>query len=94
MILPSYLFWDIDEKSLDFNEHARFIIQRVIQKGSLKEWRLIKSFYGIEKIKQEILMMRHLDVKTLHFFSTYFEIDKNKFRCFSIQPSNHGHFNY
>lgn len=34
MTLPSYLFWDIDLNSLDYAKNARFIIQRVIQKGS------------------------------------------------------------
>ena len=94
MTLPNYLFWDIELNSLDFKKNARFIIQRVIQKGSLKDWISIKEFYGIDFIKQEILMIRDLDLKTLQFFSTYFGIDKNNFRCFSIQQSNHKHFNY
>ncbi len=94
MDLPNYLFWDIDLTSLDFKKNARFIIQRVIQKGSLNEWRSIKEFYGIDFIKQEILMMRNLDIKTLQFFSTYFGIDKINFRCSSIQQSTHQHFNF
>jgi len=92
--LPNYLFWDIDLNSLDFKKNTRFVIQRVIQKGSLREWSTIKEFYGIKLIKQEILMIRDLDLKTLNFFSTYFGIDKNKFRCSSIQQSTHKHFNY
>ena len=94
MILPSYLFWDIDIKSVDFSKNARFIIQRVIQKGSLKEWKVIKNFYGIDFIKKEILLMRDLDPKTLNFFSTYFGLNKNNFRCFTIQQSTPKHFNY
>ena len=94
MNLPSYLFWDIDLKSIDFTENARFIIQRVIQKGSLKDWINIKKFYGLEMIKREILLIRDLDSKTLNFFSTYFGITENNFRCFSIQQSIPKHFNY
>ncbi len=91
MTLPDYLFWDIELSSLDFKKNARFVIQRVIQKGSLEDWITIKDFYGIDFIKQEILLMRNIDAKTLNFFSTYFGIEKNKFRCFTIQQSQPKH---
>ena len=87
MKLPSYLFWDVDQSTIDLKKNARFVIQRVIQRGSLKEWSSIKAFYGIDVVKKEILAMRSLDKKTLNFFSTYFNLHKNTFRCFSIQQS-------
>lgn len=93
MNLPNYLFWDIDPNSLDYTRNARYIIQRVIQKGSVKDWIVIKEFYGLDFIKQEILLMRDLDAKTLNFFSVYFGINKNEFRCYTIQQSIPGHFN-
>lgn len=92
--LPDSIFWDIDPKTLDYEKHARFIIQRVIQKGSLKDWATIKSYYGLEFIKGEILLMRHLDPKTLNFFSTYFGIDKENFRCYIMQESVPEHYKY
>jgi len=94
MNLPTYLFWDIDINSLDFQKNARYIIQRVIQRGSLQDWKTIRNFYGIDLIKKEILLMKNLDSKTLNFFSIYFGINKEDFRCFSIQQSTQKHFNY
>lgn len=94
MTLPNYLFWDIDLNSLDFIKNARFIIHRIIQKGSIKDWITIKQFYGLDFIKDEILLIRDLDSKTLNFFSTYFDINKTNFRCFTIQQSIPKHFNY
>lgn len=85
MELPNHLFWDIDIDSLDFDKNARFIIQRVILKGTVKDWVVIKKFYGLDFIKNEILQIRDLDPKTLNFFSTYFNIKKSEFRCFIIQ---------
>lgn len=93
MILPNYLFWDIDISTLDFEKNARFIIKRVIQKGSLKEWKIIKDFYSLDFIKNEILLIRDLDPKTFTFFSTYFGLNKNNFRCYTTQQSNPRHFN-
>jgi len=94
MNLPAYLFWDVDINTINFDENARFVIQRVIQRGSIKDWMTIKGFYGIEQIKKEVLLMRSLDSKTLNFFSIYFDINKENFRCFSIQQSPHQHFSY
>jgi len=94
MDLPNYLFWDTDVKSIDYDKNARFIIQRVIQRGSLENWVYIKKHYGLDFIKKEILLMRDLDPKTLNFFSIYFGIERKYFRCYSIQQSNQKHFNY
>ena len=94
MNLPGYLFWDTDINTIDYNKNARFIIQRVIQRGSIDDWLMIKKYYGIDMIKNEIVLMRDLDPKTLNFFSTYFGINKNNFRCYSIQRSIPQHFNY
>jgi hypothetical protein len=94
MNLPDRLFWDIDITSVDTNKNARFIIQRVIQKGSIQDWTVIKEFYGLDYIKCEILMMRSLDPKTLNFFSTCFDIDKKNFRCYSTQQLIPPHYSF
>ena len=49
--LPEHLFWDTELSSVDLNKNARFIIQRVIERGSIADWKIIKEFYGIELIK-------------------------------------------
>ena len=87
MNLPKKIFWDTDMNVIDFKAHARFVIQRVIQKGALKDWTTIKKYYGLDFIKQEILLMRNLDTKTLNFFSVYFGLPKTQFRCYTIQQS-------
>lgn len=94
MNLPNYLFWDVERKSIDFQKHKRFVIQRVIQKGTVTDWITIKDFYGLTCLKQEILAIRSLDNKTLTFFSTYFSIPKNQFRCYNMQQSIPKHYDY
>jgi len=94
MNISNRLFWDVDVETLDFSKNARFIIQRVIQRGTLEDWVAIKDYYGIDFIRKEITQMRSLDMKTFNFFSTYFELPKKEFKCFSTKQSNRGHFNY
>lgn len=80
--LSSYLFWDVDQSTLDVERSAAYIIERVLEYGQLEDWRLIKQIYGLENIKNIALNIRSLDDVTLHFLSVYFKIKKENFRCY------------
>ncbi|MCH8318384.1 MAG: 1-acyl-sn-glycerol-3-phosphate acyltransferase, partial [Bacteroidetes bacterium] len=54
----------------------------------------IKKFYGLQKIKKEIISMRYLDKKTLNFFSIYFDVPKTKFRCYTMKQLFPAHWDY
>ncbi len=81
MELNKALFWDVQIDSLDIETHARFIIERVVSKGNLADWNLLKKIYGKKRIKQEALGIRSLDKKTVSFLSAYFDVEKSAFRC-------------
>jgi len=86
MNLNKALFWDTDINKIDFNKNARSIIERVVSRGTLKDWFEIKNYYGLEKIKKEVTQIRFLDKITLNFLSKYFQIPKTKFRCYNTKP--------
>lgn len=90
MKFDKVLFWDIDMAKLDFEKNARQIIERALMYGDLKDWFEIKNYYGIERLKKEVLKIRCLDKKTLNFCSMYFEIPLEQFRCYNsvIKPNN------
>nr|MBF0223509.1 hypothetical protein [Desulfobulbaceae bacterium] len=75
------LFWDVAIESIDVELHARFIIERVVGRGNLHDWKLLKKVYGKKKIKNEVTKIRNLDAKTLSFLSAYFSVEKTSFRC-------------
>lgn len=77
-----HLFWDVDTNSFDFEQYKNFFIQRVLEYGNIKDWRLIKKLYGMEAIKQASLQARSLDAVTLSFVAALFQIDKTEFRCY------------
>ena len=88
------LFWDIDYKSIDYDKNARFVIDRVATRGDLDDWNSLKAFYGIDKIKAEIVNIRYLDKVTLSYLSAIFKIKKEKFRCYNTEPSIRALWNY
>ena len=77
-----HLFWDVDLNDFDFDKHAGFFAQRVIEYGNIDDWNLLKKLYGLDKIKDLALQFRSLDAVSLSYLSTIFKIDKTEFRCY------------
>lgn len=82
-LLHSPLFWDIEASQIDTDRNSRFIIERVISRGTLNDWKTILAFYGKEKIRKEVLLIRSIDHKTLCYLSVFFNIKESDFRCCS-----------
>lgn len=77
-----HLFWDVDLAAFDLDKYKEFMVGRVVEYGKLKDWELLKSLYGKDKIKEISLNLRSLDAVSLSFLATIFKIDKTKFRCY------------
>lgn len=48
------LFWDADTNMLDVDIHAKTIIERVLNNGTLADWRWLVSMYGSVKIENTL----------------------------------------
>ena len=94
MNLSRSIFWDVNYDTIDWEKHARFVMERVLMRGTLEDFKQLKAFYGLEKIKGEILESKYLDNVTLSFCSLLFSIPKEKFRCFIPKPLNPTPWNY
>ncbi len=94
MELSKTLFWDTDINKVDYDKNARHIIERVLQRGMLSDWFEIKNYYGLERIKVEILQIRYLDKLSLNFCSKYFQISKEQFKCYNTEQSIQKLWNY
>lgn len=88
------LFWDVDASSLDMKKNKRFIIQRVLEYGTLPDWKYIKSIYGIDTIAKEMQKVRTLEKTALSFISTISNIKKEEFRCYTSKQSQPQHWNF
>ena len=91
---PKSLFWDVNFEDIDSQIHSLFIAERVLTRGSLEDFRALKNYYGIEKLKSIIVEIKNLDERTLIYCSVYFSITKTKFRCYNFKQSNQTHSNY
>lgn len=86
--LSPHLFWDVDREQVDPEKHRGYIVQRVTERGSLDDWRRLRSHYGLEAIVKEAQGLRSLEPTALAFLSTVGHVPKESFRCCSSKPSN------
>lgn len=91
MELSKGIFWDTDPSSLDYDRHARFVIERVVTRGQLSDFRKILAYYGKPRMAKEAVQIRSLDKKSLHFLSSFLSIPIQQFRCYTQTQSNQVH---
>ena len=86
--LSSHLFWDMDKAQVDMDTCPSQIIQRVLEYGTLDDWKLILSYYGLDKIVSVCRSLRTLDAKALSFICCISDTDKTQYRCYHTTQSN------
>lgn len=93
-ILSDSLFWDVDKASINLETNAPYIVQRVLERGKLNDWKHLVSRYGIPRIAEIAQSLRTLDSKALSFISTVSSVPKESFRCYTMKPSSQTPWNY
>ncbi|MCQ2323801.1 MAG: hypothetical protein MJZ53_02985 [Paludibacteraceae bacterium] len=91
--LSTILFWDMDKTQLDVESHSQQLIQRVLEYGTLQDWRLIRNYYGMSRIVKECQQMRTLDPFALSFICAMSDTKKEEYRCFHFAQSYPTHWN-
>jgi hypothetical protein len=65
-----WLFWDVDVAAVDVDEHAEFILARVLEFGRMAEVRWVIGRYGLERIHDFLRERGHpeLSDRTIAFW--------------------------
>ena len=92
--LNSTLFWDTDENHIDWDKNANVILVRVLERGSLEDFREIRKVYGDKKIKEAALSARYLSERTLSFAAFFFELPITEFECYRNKQYHIPHLNF
>ncbi|WP_436416000.1 DUF6922 domain-containing protein [Petrimonas sp.] len=87
-VFEKRIFWDVDFESIDYDKSAKFVIQRVFERGDVSDIRECRRYYGIEKITKILLNVRYLPEKTLYLAAALLNKDLNEFKCYSLRQSN------
>ena len=92
--LTPHIFWDVDIKTIDLEKNGVFVLQRILQYGLLKDWLLIKSVLGSDKLKSIAVKIPSLDDVSISFLSNLLHIEKSEFKCYKNRQSNQNYWNY
>ena len=91
--LRKELFWDIDFNKLNSDTHKRIIIERVLSLGNLNEFHFLLKTYNTKELISVILQIGYLDPKTMSFVVSFFNISKNRLKCYTQKQSTAPHWN-
>jgi squalene cyclase len=71
--LSADLFWDVDRDSVDPDKQARWLVERVLERGRWEDWLAIRHYYGKACLAALSPTLR-VDAKSAHFLKLYCEL--------------------
>ncbi|TFF39114.1 DUF6922 domain-containing protein [Mucilaginibacter psychrotolerans] len=87
-VLSKQAFWDVDMDKIDYEKHALYVMEKVINRGSLEDIISVKKFYGDDKIKKEIVNASWLGDKEIYFCCAIFNLEPADFKCYIKKQLN------
>lgn len=73
--IRSSLLWEYDLETFHWDRSYKIVIERVVQRGDVHEWREIYKFYGTEKILETVDWSRQLDTRDKNFAKLFLQSD-------------------
>lgn len=87
-ILSKQAFWDVDMNNIDYDKHARYVMEKVIDRGTFDDFIAIRKFYGDKKIKKEIVEASWIGDKEIYFCCAVFDLEPKDFKCYTKKQLN------
>ncbi|MBI2484187.1 hypothetical protein HYV71_03315 [Candidatus Uhrbacteria bacterium] len=80
------LFWDVDPQTIDPHKNARYVIERMLNFGDMKDIHWLFGYYPKHQIKKVVVSSRSLHKKSANFWGLVFNIPKSHIRCLQAVP--------
>ena len=80
--LSPVFFWDLDRDKMDVEQYSAGLIQRVLEHGTLQDWRLTRDYYGMDRIVADCKRLRTLD--PISFICAMSNTNKEDYRCYQL----------
>lgn len=84
--LSPTLFWDARAGTVDAEKHASQVIQRVVERGTLAEWKATRQHYSDDRLRAVITSLRELSPRDVAFCCVALNLKKENFRCCTARP--------
>jgi len=87
-IFHKRIFWDVNFENIDYDAKARFVIERVFERGDVEDIRICRQYYGDDKVSEILLTAKWLPLHRIYLASAVIDKDLNQFRCYITTPLN------
>ena len=81
-------FWDVRFSKIDFEKHSLFVMEKIFSYGSWDDQVAIMKYYGLNRIKKEIINAGYLRKPVLSFLCTILHLQKTDFKCYNKMQSH------
>lgn len=88
------IFRDTDKSRLDYQKNSLYIIGRVCNYGSQKDFQAMIRYYGKEKVKKEVVEVAYLNNQVLSFLALFLHLPLSAFTCYIRKHSTPQLWNY
>lgn len=71
--IRKHLLWEYNWEEIDFVELATVVVERVIERGDIQDWKEMIRFYGKSKIREIARQSTRLDRKNKQFTNIFLQ---------------------
>lgn len=76
-VIRPHLLWEFDGSKFDFEKSRTIVIERVVERGDMMDWKEIIRCYGKDNILAIVKNSKNLDIKDKRFTEIYVNSDFN-----------------
>ena len=87
-------FWDVRFNDIDFEKHSLHVMEKVFNYGTWNDQVAIMKFYGLDRMRKEIVNAGYLHKPVLSFLCTILHLQKTDFKCYIKMLSHPLPWNY
>lgn len=87
-------FWDVAFAELDFEKDSLYIMAKIFNYGSWDDQVEIMRYYGLDRIRNEIIHSGYLRNTVLSFLCVILHLQKTEFACYKKKQLNPIPWNY
>lgn len=86
--ISNLAFWDVDPSKIDIEKDSLFVMGKVFNYGSWSDIVSVLNYYGLERIKKEIVHAPYLKKTALSFLSLITGLKKDAFLAIKRRNRN------
>jgi len=73
--IPSRLLWEFDHENFDFKKSYKIVIERILERGNMENWREMIRFYSKKQILETIDWSSQIDERDKRFSRLFINSD-------------------